>query len=275
MTYESIKVRPLTPVIGAEVEGVDLAAPLGNQAFQEVHDALMAHLVIFFRDQDITLEQHMAFGRRFGELHVHPAAPQPEAHPEVLVIHADADSKFVAGHGWHSDVSCDAEPPMGSILRLTEVPEPGGDTLFASMYAAYEGLSDRMQGFLSGLVAEHASEHVFRGRYGLKGKMRDDDYPKSEHPVVRTHPVTGRKALFVNHGFATRIGDMKRAESRALLDFLFDHVKTPEFQCRFAWRPDSIAFWDNRCTQHRALWDYRPQRRHGFRITIKGDRPFH
>ena len=274
MSYEQISVTPLTPIIGAEIGDVDLAEPLGDETFKEIHDALIANQVIFFRDQDLTLEQHKEFGRRFGELHIHPAAPKPDGHPEILVIHADEKSKYVAGNGWHSDVSCDEEPPMGSILRLTEVPEDGGgDTMFASMYAAYEALSDRMKGFLDGLEAVHGSEHVYRGRYGLREKLRDNDYPENIHPMVRTHPVSGRKALYVNSGFTIRIKGLPKGESDAMLAFLFEHVRTPEFHCRFKWRPNSIAFWDNRCTQHHALWDYYPQVRHGYRVTVKGDKP--
>jgi taurine dioxygenase len=275
MSYETIEVEPISPIIGAEIHGVNLAEPLGNQIFQEIHDALMAHQVVFFRDQELTLAQHKAFGKLFGDLHIHPAAPAPDGHPEILVIHADENSKRVAGQGWHSDVSCDEEPPMGSILHLHQVPAPGGDTMFASMYAAYDALSDTMTEFLSGLKARHESRHVHQGRYGHKGKLRDgnDVYPEAVHPIIRTHPVTGRKALYVNSGFTTRIEGLQRKESRALLRFLFEHVKTPEFHCRFHWRNNSIAFWDNRCVQHHALWDYYPQVRHGYRVTIKGDRP--
>ena len=164
---------------------------------------------------------------------------------------------------------------MGSILHLTQVPESGGDTMFASMYAAYEALSDKMQALLSSLTAMHESEHVYRGRYGLEENLRDGDYPAAEHPVVRSHPVTKRKGLFVNAGFTRRIVGMKPAESRALLEFLFEHVRSPEFHCRFRWRADSVAIWDNRCTQHHALWDYWPEVRHGHRVTIAGDRPYH
>jgi taurine dioxygenase len=274
MTYQHISVEPLSPVIGAEIGNVDLSQPLDNETFGEIHDALMRHVVIFFRDQDITLDQQKDFGRRFGELHIHPAAPKPDGHPEVLVIHADENSKHVAGHGWHSDVSCDEEPPMGSILRLTEVPEGGGgDTMFANMYAAYEALSDRMKAYVDGLQAVHSSEHVYRGRYGLKQDLRDNAYPEATHPVVRTHPVTGRKALYVNAGFTTRLLDVPKPESDAMLHLLFEHVKTPEFHCRFRWRENSIAFWDNRCAQHHALWDYYPKRRHGYRVTVLGDKP--
>jgi len=272
--FERIAVEPLTPVIGAEVSGVDLAAPLDDATFAEIHAALLRHQVIFFREQEIDLDQQKAFGRRFGTLHVHPAAPKLDGHPEILVVHADENSRHVAGHGWHSDVSCDERPPMGSILRLTQVPEGGGgDTMFASMYAAYEALSDRMKGYLDGLQAVHSSEHVYRGRYGVKQDLRDERFPESVHPVVRTHPETGRKALFVNAGFTTRLKGVPKAESDAMLDVLFKHIATPEFHCRFRWRANSIAFWDNRCAQHHALWDYYPQVRHGYRVTIEGDKP--
>ncbi|MSO77581.1 MAG: taurine dioxygenase [Alphaproteobacteria bacterium] len=275
MNNAAIEVRPMTPRIGAEIFGVDLAKPLGNQQFQEIHDALMAHQVIFFRDQAMDLEQHKAFGRRFGELHIHPGSPGPEGHPEILIIHGDAKSKRVAGEVWHSDVSCDPEPPMASILHINTLPEVGGDTLFASMYAAYEALSEPMQQFVGGLTAIHSGEHVYRGRYKDRGV--DDAakvYPEAEHPVVRTHPVTRRKGLYVNFGFTTRIKQLKRPESDALLRFLCEHATKPEFHCRFRWRKNSVAFWDNRCVQHQAMWDYFPQTRSGFRVTIKGDKPF-
>ncbi len=276
MAYETITVAPLSPNIGAEISGVNLAEQLGNQTFAEIHDALMEHQVVFFRDQELTLEQHKAFGRLFGALHIHPAMPGPEGHPEILVVHADENSKYVAGQGWHTDVSADEEPPMGSILHLHEVPKIGGDTMFASMYAAYEALSDTMKTFLGGLRAHHESEHVHsRGYVGRTGALRDGEnaYPAALHPIVRTHPVTGRKGLYVNSGFTTRIEGLARNESRAILDFLFRHIETPEFHCRFSWRDNSIAFWDNRCVQHRALWDYRPHVRSGHRVTVKGDRP--
>jgi len=274
MPYQTIEVTKLTPQIGAEIGGVDLSRPLGNQQFQEVHDALMENLVVFFRDQQLTHDQHKDFGHKFGELAIHPASPHsPEGHPEILTIHADEKSKHVAGEEWHSDVSCDDTPPMGSILYLTEIPPVGGDTLFASMYAAYDGLSPAMQEFLSGLVAIHDGEHVYRGRYNFDD--RGKAFPKAEHPIVRTHPVTGRKALFVNRGFTTRIKGLSRLESESLLRMLYRHVETPEFHCRFRWQQNSVAFWDNRCVQHHAMWDYFPQRRHGYRVTIEGDRPFY
>ena len=276
MDYETISVKPLTAVIGAEIGGVDISQPLSNQTFTEVHDALMLYQVVFFRDQHMSLEQHKTFGRQFGELHVHPSSPNLEGHPEILEIHADENSKRVAGHGWHSDVSCDTEPPMGSILYLTDTPEIGGDTMFSSMYAAYEALSPAMKVFLEGLSAEHASAHLYH-RQGFQPRedLRDGEFPHAIHPMIRTHPVTRRKALYVNSGFTRRIVGLERKESETLLEFLFDHVRTPEFHVRFAWEDNSVAFWDNRCTQHHALWDYFPQVRSGFRVTIRGDKPFY
>ena len=274
MTYTSIQVEKLTPHAGAEVRGVDLAKPIDEQLFKEIHAALVDNGVIFFRDQHLTPDQQKAFGRLFGELHIHPAAPSlVEGHPEILVIHADENSKRVAGELWHSDVSCDLEPPMGSILYMHELPPVGGDTLFASMYAAYEALSEPMKRFLEPLTALHEGEHVYRGRYGLDDRSRT--FPKAEHPIVRTHPVSGGKALYVNSGFTTRIVQLKRPESDAVLQMLYRHVETPEFHCRFRWQVNSVAFWDNRCMQHHAMWDYYPQRRHGHRVTIKGDKPFY
>lgn len=274
MAYETILVTPLTPTLGAEIGGVDLSAPMGNHQFQEVHDALMAHQVIFFRDQDISREQHKDFGRRFGELHIHPSAPAPEGHPEILRIHADKDSKQVAGHRWHSDVSCDPEPPMGSILRLHTVPKTGGDTLFASMYAAYDALSDRMKAYLEGLTAIHDGGPNYRRRAAIDGRTDDRVFPRAEHPVVRTHPVTGRKAIYVNPVFTVAMRGLPEDEGDAILRFLYAHNNQPQFQVRFKWRPNSIAFWDNRCVQHIAMWDYFPDVRSGERVTVKGDRPF-
>jgi taurine dioxygenase len=270
----TIEIRKSTPNIGAEIFGVDLFKPLGNRQFQEVHDALIDHLVIFFRDQKLDVEQHKALGRHFGKLHMHPAAPSVLAnHPEVFVIKSDEKSKRITGEDWHSDVSCDPEPPMGSILYLTEVPpDGGGDTLFANMYLAYETLSEPIRKMLDGLTAIHDGEPLYRGRYGIDD--RGKTYPRAEHPVVRTPPVTRRKCLFVNRFFTTRIAGLQKNESDAILNMLFRHVETPEFSVRFEWRPHSIAFWDNRSTQHHALWDYYPNRRYGHRVTICGDKPY-
>ncbi len=269
--FRHIEVEPLTPTIGATLHGVDLARPLSDDAFEEIHAAWMAHQVIFLRDQHISPEQHLAFGRRFGELHIHPAAPYAHGNPELMVIHTDKESFRQNGAGWHSDVSADEEPPLGSILHLETVPKHGGDTLFASMYEAYDTLSEPMRALLDGLTARHESDYT--GQYGDHKPQRE--FPKASHPVIRTHPVTGRKALFVNAGFTRRIEGLSRRESRALLDFLFEHIKNPAFQCRFQWQPHSIAMWDNRCVQHVAIWDYYPETRSGIRVTVKGDRPFH
>jgi taurine dioxygenase len=266
--------RKLSPAIGAEIDGVDLSRPLSRQQLESLHTALLENLVIFFRDQNLTPDQHKDLGRHFGRLHLHPAPlGVMEGHPEIIVVKADENSKHIAGEEWHSDVSCDAEPPMGSILYLKEVPPIGGDTLFASMYAAYAALSESMQRFLCGLTAIHDGARNYEGRQ--PAAERKNEFPRAEHPVVRTHPETGRQALFINRMFTTRIVQLKKRESDALLGTLFRHIETPEFQCRFQWQPDSLAFWDNRCTQHLALWDYYPQRRYGHRVTIAGDRPFY
>jgi taurine dioxygenase len=272
-SYEAITVDRLTPVIGAEIGGVDLASPLPERQLDEIRRALAEHLVIFFRDQTLTPEQHLAFGGRFGALHRHPAAPHEDGLPELMTIRTDRDSPRANGESWHTDVSCDPEPPMGSILYIRECPPAGGDTLFASMYAAYETLSDRMKAHLDGLAAVHDGEHVYRGLYANFGVADRAAYPRAEHPVVRTHPVTGRKALYVNRWFTLRILGIPAEESEALLRYLYQHLENPLFQCRFRWRPGSVAFWDNRCTQHRALWDYWPAARSGWRVTIRGERP--
>ncbi len=275
MGYETIEITPMTPRIGAEVSGIDLTKSLGNQQFQELHDALMEHSVLFFRNQDVDVEQHKNFGRLFGDLHIHPGSPPPPGHPEILIVHADKDSKHIAGENWHSDVTCDAEPPMGSILHLWEVPKSGGDTLFASMEAAYDDLSERMKIYLDEQNATHSGEKIYRGRYN--NQKHDDTnvtYPRNVHPVVRTHPVTGRKSIFVNKTFTTHINEIPKAESDSVLAFLYSHCAKPDYQVRFKWQPHSIAFWDNRCVQHLALWDYYPQVRSGYRVTVKGDKPF-
>ena len=232
------------------------------------------NLVIFFRDQHMSRERHLAFGRRFGPLHVHPAAPHETAMPEMMIIHADRDSPRANGEGWHTDVSCETEPPLGSMLYIRTGPPMGGDTLFASMYAAYDALSERMKAYLAGMSASHEIEHVYRGTYANFGVVDKPDYPRAEHPVVRTHPVTGKKLLFVNGGFTKHIIGLPYDESSAILRYLYEHLANPLFQCRFRWQPNSIAFWDNRCAQHRAMWDYWPNTRSGNRVTIAGDRPF-
>jgi taurine dioxygenase len=275
VTYQTIEVRKVTPVIGAEIHGVDLAQPLGNQQFKEIHDALMDNLVVFFRDQKITVEQHIAFGRRFGDPIVHPAASSTiSGHPEIRVVKSDETTVVATGEVWHSDLSCQPEPPMGSVLYITEVPpHGGGDTAFANMYLAYDKLSPRMKAHIEGLTAIHDGGHVYtQPTYDTRP---DRELPRAAHPIVRTHPVTGRRALFVNRGFSTQIVGLPTDESAAILEYLLRHVETPDFQCRFNWRADSIALWDNRCAQHRAIFDYHPHRRYGHRVTIRGDRPFY
>ncbi len=268
-TYQSFEAIPVTPVLGAEIEGINLGTSLSDQQVQDIHDALLHYQVIFFRDQNMSMDQHKELGRCFGGLDIHPSIPGPEGHPEILMLHSD-EKNYMAASQWHSDVSCDQVPNLGSILYGKVVPRTGGDTCWSSMYAAYDGLSGAMQHFLSGLTGVHESAHVF-GK--LKGSVAN--YPSAEHPVVRTHPETGRQGLYVNSIFTTGIKELNDAEERSLLDFLFRHIETPEFQVRFHWQENSVAFWDNRCTQHRATADFFPQTRTMQRVTIKGDQPFY
>jgi taurine dioxygenase len=271
---KTFSVSAVTPVIGGEISGLSLSETPDESVYQELRDALTEHQVLFFRDQDISVEAQMALGAWFGELVAHPNDPGLEAHPEVMIIHADETSKRVAGESWHSDVSCEEEPPMGSILRIHTLPDTGGDTLFASMYAAYDALSEPMKHFLEGMTAIHDGAPYYRSvnvRIGRDDQGRE--YPHAEHPIVRTHPVSGRKALFVNSMFTTQIVGLPKKESDAILGFLFEHIAQPQFQCRFRWQKNSMAFWDNRCVQHQAIWDYWPQTRSGYRVTIKGERP--
>ena len=272
--YETLTIDKLTPIIGAEVGNIDLSKPLGNRQVDELHRALAENCVIFFRDQHISQDQHLAFGRLFGDLHIHPAAPAEPGKPELMIIRADKDSPRANGEGWHTDVSCDVEPPMGSILYIKQCPPKGGDTLFANMYAAYEALSDRMKAYLADLTAIHDGEDAYRGTYANLGVKDKPVYPRAEHPVVRTHPMTSRKALYVNRGFTKRLVGVPRDESDGILRYLFEHMENPLFQCRFRWQPNSIAFWDNRCVQHRAMWDYWPHTRSGNRVTVAGDKPY-
>jgi taurine dioxygenase len=271
--FESIHVRPLTPVIGAEIEGVDLAGELTNRQFSEIHRALLEHHVIVFRDQHLSAEDHKRFGRRFGRLHVHPLQAMREGDHERLVVKADKSSKYVAGEDWHTDVTCDAEPPMGSLLYIEQTPEigSGGDTLFANMYLAYELLSAPMQEFLQTLTAVHDGAIPWVRGYGYRPK---EEFQKNEHPVVVRHPETGRRLLYVNRGFTSHIPQLARFESNALLEMLYRHIETqPVLTCRVRWTPNTLVFWDNRCTQHHAIWDYYPLDRAGYRVSVIGERP--
>lgn len=264
-----ITVTPLSPHVGAEIGNVDLTQPLSPGQVNDLKQALAKHGVIFFHDQAIDLEMHRRFARYFGELHIHvggegTASKPDEKYPEARRQHFDANSKRVSGEVWHTDQSCAAVPPMASILHQRIVPpDGGGDTLFASMYAAYEALSERMKSFLAGLTATHDGAKLF-------DKGTRTVYPVSSHPVIAVHPWTGKKLLYVNRGQTTFIDGLPREESDAILGFLFAHIENPEWQMRFRWRANSIAFWDNRCTQHRAIWDYWPNVRSGYRIQIKG-----
>ncbi len=269
-----MEIRPITPVIGAEIVGADLNN-ISNDQFDQIDRAFTEHQVIFFRDQPkLEPAVQVAFGKRFGELHYHPAAPHHEAYPEIFVIHAHKESKHADGNGWHTDVSCDVEPPLGTCLQLHQLPPSGGDTMFASMYAAFETLSLTMQEFLANLTARHESAHIYRGRYEGRGvKNTETNFPSAVHPVIATHPKSGRQALYINPSFTTGINGLEDQESTALLEFLFRHQQRPEFQVRFKWSQNAIALWDDRCTQHFAIWDYWPHERKGHRVTIKGARP--
>ncbi|WP_439816294.1 TauD/TfdA dioxygenase family protein [Zavarzinia sp. CC-PAN008] len=274
MTPATIEIAPASPRIGAYVRGIDLTRPLSNAQVADLHQALLDHGVLFFRDQPLDIDSHKRLGRYFGELHIHPNTAGPEGHPEILPIHADANSRMVSGERWHSDVSCEAEPPLGSILYLHTVPPLGGDTLFASAAAAYDALSPRLQAYLDGLTATHSGERSYRRSNALKGiDDRGRVHPQAVHPVVVRHAETGRRTLFVNRGFTVRINDVPDDESTAILEHLYQHLAKPDFQVRFAWAPHSVAFWDNRAVQHQAVWDYYPHVRSGRRVTIRGSTP--
>ena len=272
--YRHIEVHPLAGALGAQVSGADLA-DLDDATFAEIHAAWLAHEVLFFRDQDLTPDQHKAFGRRFGTLQVHPFlhSRADEGHPEIVVLESD-EARPVVAAGWHTDVTFAEQPPKASILRGVEVPAWGGDTMWASCRAAYDALSSKMQRLLSELTAIHDTSKTFsRSAYPSKSHPDADKIPTAEHPVVRTHPETGKKALFVNPAFTLRIRGLRPGESHALLHFLYEHITTPEFTCRFHWEKNSLAIWDNRCTQHRVVADNLKAKRRMERVTVDGDRP--
>lgn len=274
-SYRFVDLKPYAPNLGAEVRGLDLAEGLTSEQFDEVQRAFLDHQVLFFKEQSpIAPDTHIAIGRMFGELHRHPAAPHMDGYPEIFVIHADANSKFANGERWHSDVSCDEEPPLGTMLQIHILPDCGGDTMFADSYGAWETLSAPLRDMFDGLNAVHEGEHIYRGRYNELGEDdADKTYPCAVHPIGRTHPETGRKALYVNRLFTTRIVGLEADESDALLALLFDHAEKVDFQIRYRWETNDMAFWDNRCVMHRALWDYWPAERKGNRVTVKGDKP--
>lgn len=276
-----INVTPISGALGAEIEGVDLSQDLSNEAFDKVHRAFLDHHVIFFRDQnDLSPERHKAFGRRFGSLNVHPYVKGMEGHPEILEIIKEPEEKTNFGGGWHTDMSFLEEPALGSILHAIEVPPYGGDTLWANQHKAYDALSDGLKATLEGLTAIHSAGREYgprgqsaMGRQSMETKQADDA-PEFEHPVVRTHPETGRKGLYVNPAFTLRFKGWTKRESRPLLNYLFEHSRQEQFTCRFRWEVGSVAFWDNRSTWHFALNDYAGHRRHMRRVTVDGDRPF-
>ena len=279
MKYDLIHVTPLNPVIGAEIHGVDLSKPLGEATFKEIEAALLQHLVIFFRDQDLSPDAHMAFASQFGELEPpHPFFPKIDSHPQVSVLENDEERPPETNY-WHTDVTWRDMPPMGSVLYGADIPPSGGDTLWANMYAAYDRLPDDLKEKLEGMRAVHSIE-VFDASQNYdnaKDKAALSEilkkHPPQSHPIIRTHPVTGRKALFVNSTFTQHIEGMEPAESDALLQALYDIVKLPEVQVRFSWTKGAVAVWDNRATQHYAVADYWPQYRRMHRITINGDKP--
>lgn len=272
LRFQHIEAKPLSPTIGAELRGVDLAA-LDDATFAEVRRAWLEYKVIFLREQQCTAAQQMEFARRFGELEIHPFLPANATHDEIIRFEKGDDTPGYENL-WHSDVSWREVPSLGSVLRCIETPPRGGDTLFADMTAAYEGLPDAVREQIDGAVAVHDFIHTFG--LALDEQTRAEkrkEFPPARHPVVRTHPETGRKILYVNSVFTSHIEGMPREESDALLEYLCRHASVPEYQCRFHWEPGSVAFWDNRSVQHYAANDYWPDRRVMERVTVIGDRP--
>ena len=270
-------IKRLSPSIGAELLEIDLKRPLTDSLKYEIYQALLVYKVIFFRNQDLTIEEHLDFAKNFGELEIHPFASNDEQYPEVLKITHNEKNKG-RENTWHSDVTWRLEPSLGSILRMKESPKVGGDTLFADMYAAYEDLSDEVKEKLDGAIAVHDFAG-FRKRLEKNGVSEEEievfnkKYPMPEHPVIRTHPDTGKKLIYVNAAFTQYIKDWDVDESSRMLRLLYSRAATPEYQCRFVWEDNSIAFWDNRSVQHYASSDYWPQVRRVERVTIIGDRP--
>jgi taurine dioxygenase len=267
MDYKEISVTRVTPHIGAEIGDIDLTRPLGDAQIAELKAAFADNLVLFFRDQPVSVENLRELAMHFGALHRHvgpstESRPHPD-YPDVRALHFDANSVKVAGERWHTDQSCAEVPPLGSILYLHTVPpDGGGATLFASMYAAYDALSESMKAYLAPLTATHDGSRAF-------GK----NAPVNVHPVIARHPVTGRTLLYVNRGQTSHLNGIPAEESAAILAFLYDHCAKPDFQVRFQWQPHSICFWDNRCAHHKAIWDYFPHTRSGFRVQIQGSQP--
>ena len=276
-----LRIEPLSTAIGAEVSGVDLSRDLDDAVIGDIRRALLDNGVIFFRDQEIDVDQHKRLARRFGEIFVHPNFNTGDHDPEVVTIVRKPGDKSVVGEEWHADTTMMAEPPMGALLYAIEVPPVGGDTLFANQYLAYETLSEGMKRMLAGLKCWHTDRKVAgpnspTAMAKRSTKVREDEAwreTRSLHPVVRTHPETGGKCLFVNHSYSVGFEDMTEEESKPLLDWLLEWGHRPEFTCRFRWRPGSLAFWDNRCVKHIALNDTPGHARVMRRIQIEGERP--
>ena len=269
-TITATKRLDLTRHVGTELEGFRLL-DMSDDAVTELLHLVADRGVVVVRDQPMTIPEQIAFGARLGELHVHPAYALSEF-PEALHIYGDENSKMVPGEAWHSDVSCDERPPGVSMLRIETTPPVGGDTAFSHQAALYESFSDTMKAFLRSLKARHAGDLPWRGQYKT---VDPRSFPRNLHPVVRTHPLTGRDALYVNSGFTDKIWDVEEWESDALLRMLFDKIAyAVEFQCRVRWEPNTVTFWDNRTVQHHACWDYFPNKREGWRVTTTGERPY-
>jgi len=277
MTYRLIRVEPVSPHVGAEVSGVDLARPIAADVFTEIRRAFGQYGVVFFRDQDLTPEQHVTFAERFGPIDINRFFTAVPGYPMIAEVRKEPEQTRNIGGGWHTDHSYDQVPALGSMLYAREVPQTGGDTLFASMYSADDALSDGLKQTLDGLRACHSSRHVFgadgRARQGdLAGRIGHPELATQDavHPVVIRHPETGRKSLYVNPGFTLHFDGWTEEESRPLLQYLYQHAVRPEFTCRFHWRAASLALWDNRSTWHFAVNDYHGERRLLHRITIQG-----
>ena len=277
--YKTIEARPLSPALGAEIAGIDIARGIEEKQFAELRQAYIDYGVIFLRDQDITPEQHIAFAKRWGQINVNRFFQAVETHPVIAEVRKEADQKANIGSSWHTDHSYDQVPAMGSILYAREVPSVGGDTLFASMYAAYDALSDGLKQMLLTMKAEHSSRHAFgdvayvdSDLDDLGGRLGNTDAATQDslHPVIIKHPLSGRPALYVNGDFTVKFAGWSKQESQPLLDYLYAHARQNEFTCRFNWRKGSIAIWDNRATHHCALNDYHGERRLMHRITIDG-----
>ena len=272
-----IRVESMSPVFGAAIHGVDLTTPLDTEIIKHIRQALLDYKVIFFRNQNISTDQHLDFGRHFGDLEVHPFNPIKEGYPEVVSLFNGPDS-VKRENVWHSDASWRQTPSLGSVLIARELPPLGGDTLFADMEAVYEHLSDELKAKIEGLSARHDAPNFHlalksKGITEAKIAALQVEFPSVVHPVVRTHPETKRRSLYVNKAFTQSIINMEKRDSRKLLDLLSGQVNFPEFQIRFQWQVNSIAFWDNRAVQHCPVADYWPHRRLMERVTIIGDRP--